>query len=276
MAEEADLQRELADARATIAAQAVQIHRLEQRSQESPHSGILRELMQVSEVIGETVGDAPYRRLLASITQAARRLFDARASSIMLLDEDANELVFEASTDEDVMVGRRFPAHQGIAGWTIMTGEPMAVGDVRRDPRWQADFAESTGYVPKSILSVPMHADEEIVGVLQILDKASAATFGLDDMELAGLFAHQAALAVEQARLVNSIGKMLVDELGRLAGEHGDDELVHAATAATGNGTVLPQETLELAQLVNAISRRGEHTRALALEILSAVMRHAR
>jgi GAF domain-containing protein len=154
-----------------------------------------------------------------------------------------------------------------------MTGEPMAVSDVSRDPRFARDFAQSTGYVPTSILAVPLIVHEEVEGVLEVLDKASAASFGLDDMELLALFARPAAIAVEQARTVTGMGALLVQELGRLADARGDAELARAARAV-GGGSTVPEQTLELARLVYSLGRRGERARRLAIEVLSSVARY--
>ncbi len=272
LSEEADLRRELEEARAAIAAQALQIHRLEQAAASSAAPGSLRDLLELSEVIGATVGESPYRLLLSGLIEAAKKLFDAAAASVLMLDHATNELVFEASSDQEVL-GMRFPAHQGIAGWVMMTGEPIAVGDVRRDPRFARDFAESTGYVPKSILAVPMIVGDEVEGVMEILDKKSAASFGLDDMELMGMFARPAAVGVEQARLVRDIGTMLVRELQRLATERENVELAEAASTALGEDVSASEQTLELARLVHRVARRGDRSRQLALEILNAVLR---
>jgi len=67
---------------------------------------------------GVLADDASHRALLAAIVQVARAIFHARAASVLLLDEAAGELVFEAvvGEGEDDLVGRRFPAGTGIAG----------------------------------------------------------------------------------------------------------------------------------------------------------------
>lgn len=273
MAEQSELQQELDAARATIASQAMQITKLQQQADGAGAAAILRELIELSDIVGVTVGQTPYKQLLTGITEAAKRLFNAGAASILLLDEETNELVFEAATGGGDVIGRRFPAHQGIAGWTVMSGEPIASGDVRRDPRFAKDFAKSTGYVPKSILSVPMFLDDEVVGVMQVLDKANAATFGLDDMELLGLFARPAAIAVQQTRMVTSIGRMLTRELERLAQQHGQRDVVEAAESVLSDGAGASEPAIELARLVHNLSRRGDRQRALATEILTSIVR---
>jgi GAF domain-containing protein len=272
MTEDSELRRELDAARATLATQAMQITQLQSEVQRQSGVQALRELLQLSDIVGVTVGQSPYRALLDGIVNAARRIFDAGAASILLLDHETNELVFQAATGGGDVINMRLPAYQGIAGWVVMTGEPIAVGDVRRDPRWAKDFAATTGYIPQSIMAAPLIVGEDVEGVLEVLDKASAASFGLDDMDLLGLFARPAAIAVEQARMVTGIGGLLVKELERLADEHGDTDLAQAAEVALSDGQRTPDQTLELARLVHQLGRRGDRARQLAIDVLTSVI----
>jgi GAF domain-containing protein len=143
--------------------------------------------------------ETSYRALLSSIVHVARAIFRARASSIFLLDEAADELVFEAVAGEgaDTLVGRRFPSSTGIAGWVLVTRQPLIIEDVSQDPRWARNVAEGTGYVPKGLMSVPLLHDERALGVLQVLDRPQRAEFSLQEMDLLALFANQAAIALE-------------------------------------------------------------------------------
>jgi GAF domain-containing protein len=136
--------------------------------------------------------------LLQSIVEVARAIFSARASSIFLLDEEADELVFEAVAGEgqDELVGRRLPSGTGIAGWVLVTRQPLVLEDVSGDPRFARDAAESTGYVPRGLMAVPLLHGERALGVLQVLDRESE-RFSLAEMELLGLFANQAAIALD-------------------------------------------------------------------------------
>jgi GAF domain-containing protein len=274
MTEDSELRRELDAARAALASQAMQITQLQGEVQRQSGVQALRELLQLSDIVGVTVGQSPYRALLDGIVNAARRIFDAGAASILLLDHETNELVFQAATGGGDVINMRLPAYQGIAGWVVMTGEPIAVGDVRRDPRWAKDFAATTGYIPQSIMAAPLIVGEDVEGVLEVLDKASAASFGLDDMDLLGLFARPAAIAVEQARMVTGIGGLLVKELERLADEHGDTNLAQAAEVALSDGQSTPDQTLELARLVHQLSRRGDRARKLAIDVLTSMIKY--
>jgi GAF domain-containing protein len=162
---------------------------------------------------GVLASEERYRSLLRSIVETARAIFGARASSVFLLDETADELVFEASAGDDVdLVGKRFPSSTGIAGWVLVTRQPLVVEDVSEDPRFARDFAESTGYVPKGLMAVPLLHAERALGVLEVLDRPQRSRFTLEEMELLGLFANQAAIALELLQRSRRARAVLADE----------------------------------------------------------------
>jgi GAF domain-containing protein len=138
-----------------------------------------------------------FRELLRSVVEVARAIFRAKASSVLLLDENSNELVFEAvvGEGEETLLGQRFPAGTGVAGWVLATRTPLVIEEVARDPRFAKEVAEDTGYVPEGLMAVPLLHDERALGVLEVLDRQ--AKFTLEEMELLGLFAAQAAAALD-------------------------------------------------------------------------------
>ena len=140
-----------------------------------------------------------FQELLGAIVHVARSIFGAKASSILLLDEEAGELVFEAvvGEGEESLLGTRFPADHGIAGWVLATRTPLVIEDVEQDPRHARDVAEGTGYVPKGIMAAPLLTEDAALGVLSVLDRPEQSLFSLQEMELLGLFANQAAIAVD-------------------------------------------------------------------------------
>ncbi len=147
---------------------------------------------------GLIASEEDFTRLLRSIVEVARAIFGAQGSSIFLLDEDTDELVFAAvaSEEDQFLVGQRFPSSAGIAGWVVSTQTPLVLEDVQQDPRFARDIAERSGYVPKGIMAVPLLDEERVLGVLQVLDRPQDARFSLQEMELLGLFATQAAIAL--------------------------------------------------------------------------------
>ena len=140
--------------------------------------------------------------LLRSIVEATVALFDAEASSIALYDPALGRLVFQvaAGSQGDGVVGLAIGPDQGIAGYVFSTGQPLALSDVASDARFGRAAAEQTGYVPRSVVAVPLLDDEGSIGVLEVLDRRSQAAFDLRDIELAALFARQAAVAIRASR----------------------------------------------------------------------------
>jgi GAF domain-containing protein len=155
--------------------------------------------LQAAVSAGVMSAESEHRALLQSIVEVARAIFSAKAASIFLHDEEADELVFEAVAGEgsDNLIGTRFPSSTGIAGWVLVTRQPLIIDDLQQDPRWSRQAGESTGYVPNSMMSVPLLHEEHALGVLNVLDRSNAAEFSLSQMELLGLFANQAAIALE-------------------------------------------------------------------------------
>jgi len=135
--------------------------------------------------------------LVQGLADTVRAVFGARATSVLVLDEATQELVFEAVSGEgaDVMPGRRVPAAAGIAGWVVTAGQPLVVEDVASDPRFAADFARSTGYVPRGIMAAPLLGEDGPVGVVQVLDRPRRAEFTLIEVELLERFCHLVVLA---------------------------------------------------------------------------------
>jgi GAF domain-containing protein len=170
--------------------------------------------------------DKAYRELLASIVEVARAIFAARASSICLLDEDTDELVFEAVTGTGAaeLLDVRLPSSTGIAGWVLVTQQPLVLDDVQSDPRFSRETAERTGYVPQGLMAVPLLFEERSLGVLQVLDRPQRSRFSLQEMDLLGLFASQAAVALHLLRNARRARSLLVDA--------GEDVAVVARLAA--------------------------------------------
>jgi GAF domain-containing protein len=146
--------------------------------------------------------DDAYRALLQATVEVARAIFRAKASSVFLLDEETDELVFEAVAGEGAgaLLGKRFPSSTGVAGWVLVTRQPLVVDDLTKDTRFSREAAESTGYVPRGLMAVPLLAEEKALGVLEVLDRPQTEPFSLREMDLLGLFANQAAIALELLR----------------------------------------------------------------------------
>ena len=168
---------------------------------------------------GVVGSEETFRSLLQSVVEVARAIFGAQASSIFLLDEENDELVFEAlaGEEEQGLIGTRIPSSTGIVGWTLVTRQPLVIEDIKDDPRHSREVAEMTGYVPKGIMSVPLLVEERALGVLQVLDRPHRPGFSLQEMELLGLFANQAAIALDLLQRARQAEAVLNEGEGELA-----------------------------------------------------------
>jgi GAF domain-containing protein len=182
-----------------------------------------------------------FRALLQSIVDVARAIYGAQASSIFLYDEETDELVFEAVSGEggDTLVGTRFPSSTGIAGFALVTRQPLVVDDLSSDPRFSRERAESTGYVPNSIVASPLLHDERALGVLSVLDRADDRPFGVAQLELLSRFSTQAAIGLDlllrarraRAALAGEGSAALVGRVAALLDEEDEEAAVQLLEA---------------------------------------------
>jgi GAF domain-containing protein len=163
------------------------------------------------------------KAVLGSIVEATVALFGAEAASIALYDAAERKLVFAVAAGEhgQEVIGLAIDPGAGVAGYVFSTGQPLAVADVARDSRFGRSTAEQTGYVPRSLVAVPLVDDEGVLGVLEVLDKRAEAAFDLRDVELATVFARQATVAIRATRIERDTASLLRSVLRAIGA--GDD-----------------------------------------------------
>ena len=205
--------------------------------------------------------------LLQSIVEAAAQIFKAAGSAIALITEDGQELEFMVSYNVigRSVAGMRFPINRGIAGYVAMTGQALAVSSVEQDARFNRTLAEEIGYIPNSILAVPLLCGENVIGVIEILDKLSGETFNLKDIELLAIFARQAASAIEQAQQLEQLQGALINGLKSLVGGH------EAAPSPANGGDLL--RLAEMLRDVSALSEPEQEACSQVLQIFQAYRR---
>ena len=139
--------------------------------------------------------------------QAATRLMNCEVGSLLLLDEEENELFFEVALGDkgEAVKEIRLKMGEGIAGWVAEHGVPLVVSDVTKDPRHSIKADEKSGYTTKNILCVPIKVKNKVIGVLQAINKLGGEPFTEEDIELFQLFANQGAIAIDNANLYEEI-----------------------------------------------------------------------
>jgi signal transduction histidine kinase len=162
----------------------------------------LRELNLLYEIGQSLAVNLDLASLLNDIKVRAPKVVGAERCSIFILDEATNELVLELPGEQRSF---RMPVDRGIAGWVISHGVGQIVNDVEQDSRWYDTIGREADFVTRSILCVPMRLKERTVGAMQLLNKADGRGFTDQDMQLLTTLAAQAAIAIENARLYQSL-----------------------------------------------------------------------
>jgi GAF domain-containing protein len=234
---------------------------------------------------GQLTAPVAHTDVLDLIVGTAAQVLGASAASLYLIDRAANDLVFVVALGESAARARTFrvPVGQGIAGWVAQTGEAALIPDASQDPRFAANIARSIGYIPKSVLCIPLRAGGVIIGVVQLFDKANGAPFTEADRALLEEFADQAAAALEQSRAVRDVCELFGVVLAGLLPDGATDAASRSALAAHAREfaertaqSPRYRDALRITQLVSEISRQGPEGRHLCQELLNSVASYTR
>lgn len=213
--------------------------------------------------------------MLRSIVATTVSLFQAEAASIALYrpNSDTLEFVIAAGAQGQGVVGLSIPADQGIAGYAFTTGEPISIADPEHDERFKGGFSAGTGYVPRSILAVPMRSGSRTSGVVEILDKRDG-SFSMRDIELAVVFADQAGVAIQMgARALEAQQLMRMMLESDVPEEQPElQAMISAATRAQAGD----DRFWEFVDAIVSLRMARPEDRAVAIEVLDVVGRHAR
>jgi putative nucleotidyltransferase with HDIG domain len=219
----------------------------------APHLALaekrLRSLVDISRSLSKEV---ELSALLAVVARRTSEAIGVERSSVFLHDRARGELWTVVAEGEPREI--RIPEDAGIAGWVAAHDEPAVVSDVTDDPRWNKDVDRKTGYTTRNILCVPMDdAQGERLGVFQCLNRIDG-SFTEDDVKFLQAIASQAAIYIQNARLLDARKRMfdsLVDTLAEtiesrdpLTAGHSRGVMRYAVGAAQKLG--LPAEDVEV------------------------------
>jgi GAF domain-containing protein len=268
-----NLKKKLAGARRTIREQARELAELRHQQADMRFAHALREVLLKTASVTAIAAPAAHNTVLEDIVKTAADVMRARAASLFVLDEERSGLVFEVALGDKAEAVRHFrvPLGSGIAGYVAATGQPLAIANAAEDPRFARDIGQSIGYIPQTILCVPLFFNDSVIGVLELLDKAGDAPFSSGDMELLVRFANLAALALDQSRLIYDLRLLFRTLLAEVVQvENLKDPLAaFADRSADYSGHT---NALVLAKLIHDIGQQagGEQ---LALEVLTGIGR---
>jgi sigma-B regulation protein RsbU (phosphoserine phosphatase) len=159
----------------------------------------LTKLVEINSIINATLD---IKKLLIVIMEIIKDIMQAEASTMLLLEEETNDLVFKVALGEagsELIEKYRIKPGQGVAGWVAEHRKPVIINDVYNDPRFDPTFDKHTGFITKSIVCTPLLFKGKLLGVIQAINPINRPVFVNEDLSLFNVFSNQASLAVQNA-----------------------------------------------------------------------------
>ena len=157
-------------------------------------------------------------KVIELVMEKIRQLIPSEAWSLLMVDEEKGELVFEAALGakgSDV-ASYRLKLGEGVAGWVAETGKPAIVNDTARDRRFTPRLDSRTSFATRSILCVPLVSRGRTIGVVEIINKRDGA-FSRADLEVMLTLVEPCAIALENAILFQRTEQLTItDDLTKL------------------------------------------------------------
>ncbi|NWG34528.1 MAG: GAF domain-containing protein [Chloroflexi bacterium] len=171
--------------------------------QETEHRA--RQLATLNEITRQLTSTLDQEPLLRNILENAVNILNCEAGTLFMVDDQTGDLVFRVTIGPVAgnLLGQRLPAGTGIVGRAVQTRAPVIENDAMHSvARSNVMTDKQTGYTSRSLLAVPMQIKDRVLGVIEVINRRDGLPFVLDDQNILTAFAGQAAVAVENARLL--------------------------------------------------------------------------
>jgi signal transduction histidine kinase len=187
--------------------------RLLQETQQRAHQ--LSTLNEITRQLTSTLEQEP---LLRNILENAVSILNCEAGSLFLMDEPTGDMIFRVTVGPVAtnLLGQRIPAGTGIVGRAAQLRAPVIENDGQRSQTRYENTDKQTGFISRSLLAVPMQIKDRVLGVIEVINRRDGLPFVEDDQNLLTAFAGQAAVAIENARLLALIDQELEERVEEL------------------------------------------------------------
>ncbi|MFN3603420.1 MAG: SpoIIE family protein phosphatase [Leptonema sp. (in: bacteria)] len=171
-------------------------------------------LSNISNIVFKINSEQDLHSLLTTIMDTARELLKTQGASLLLYEEETGDLIFDIARGDrsSILARRRIPAGKGIAGECAKLKKPIIVNDAQRDPRLHRTIDETSGFITKKLIAVPMMARDKLIGVLEAVNTIDDRNFTKRDIKLLMFLSGMAGIAIHNRRLYHEL-KLRVEEL---------------------------------------------------------------
>lgn len=184
-------------------------------------------------------------RIYEDALDLAIEIINATYGSLLLFNKQKECLEFVSVRAKnkkirDKLANLTLEKGEGLAGWVYLTGIPIVSNELENDLKWKKKIAKEIEYTPRNIICLPISSGNDIIGVIEILDKRNNEDFTDNDIEIAHLFANQLSIIIENRNLYNG----LETEIGRIR------DLIETS--------ILLSSTLDLDELLSLIMEKAK------------------
>jgi two-component system NtrC family sensor kinase len=174
-----------------------------------------KELAALIEINRMVTSSLDLDEVLEATIQGIREILQVEAGSLVLVDEEADRLVFRTtfSPEQGWITGRTIQPGEGIVGYVVRSGQPKLVNNVERDPHFSAEVDEEAGLTSRTLLCVPLTIRGRVIGAVELINRLDG-MFTEQDLELLQAMAASVAVAVENANLYSELADF-AEELER-------------------------------------------------------------
>lgn len=179
----------------------------------------VKELVRLLEAFKELNSNIEIQEVFENILLQMIQVIGAEAGTLWIVDKETNEITASAAhgPSASTILNIKMRKDEGIVGKVIMTGEPHLIEDVSKDPSWAKRVDHSSGFITKSMITVPLIAKNQVLGALQLLNKQSTTFFTQQDINLALSLANQSALALHNSQMYYELYRMFLSMIKTLA-----------------------------------------------------------
>jgi len=176
------------------------------------------QLSTLNEITRQLTSTLEQEPLLRNILENAVNILNCEAGTLFLMDEPTGDLIFRVTVGPVAtnLLGQRIPAGTGIVGRAVQLRAPVIENDGQRSTTRYEGPDKQTGFISRSLLAVPMQIKDRVLGVIEVINRRDGLPFVEDDQNLLTAFAGQAAVAIENARLLAQVDQDLAETVEEL------------------------------------------------------------
>jgi HD-GYP domain-containing protein (c-di-GMP phosphodiesterase class II) len=206
--------------------------------------------------------------VLDHLMELAKNIADCEAASALLLEDDRLCFVAASGVKSAEIKKIYLNKGEGIAGWVIEQRKPLVISDVANDARFSNRVDNSSGFVTRSILAVPLKVEDKVIGVVEAVNKKGGNQFNENDERLLSSLATSAAMAINKAQLYGDLNDLFFSTIKALANAieakdlytRGHSERIRDFSLIIAKEMGVPQNDLkdiELAALLHDVGKIG-------------------